>query len=61
MILDFLSQPTKYEAVYKKYAGKKFMKCAIFVKDWIEKKMNKQSEAVDEENDSEENTLESCE
>jgi hypothetical protein len=35
-MLDFLSKPVKYEAMYKKYSQRKFMKGAIFVKDWIE-------------------------
>jgi hypothetical protein len=36
LMLDFLSKPLKYEAMYKKYSQRKFMKGAIFVKDWIE-------------------------
>lgn len=34
-MLEFLSKPTKYEAIYKKYSQRKFMKGALFVKDWI--------------------------
>lgn len=34
-MLDFLSRPVKYEAMFKKYSSRKFMKGAIFVKDWI--------------------------
>jgi hypothetical protein len=36
LMLDFLGKPVKYEAMYKKYSQRKFMKGAIFVKDWIE-------------------------
>lgn len=36
LMLDFLSKPVKFEAMYKKYSQRKFMKGAIFVKDWIE-------------------------
>ncbi|KAJ3081989.1 G2/mitotic-specific cyclin [Quaeritorhiza haematococci] len=38
LTLDYLSQPCKHEALYKKYASKKFMKASIFVRDWMEKR-----------------------
>lgn len=31
----YLSSPSRYPAVYKKYESKKFMKVAGFVADWI--------------------------
>lgn len=37
LMLDYLKKPTKHEALWKKYASKKFMKASIFVRDWIEK------------------------
>jgi hypothetical protein len=36
-MLDYLGKPVKYEALFKKYSGRKFMKGAIFVKDWMER------------------------
>jgi hypothetical protein len=35
LILDYLLQPIKYEALYKKYSARKFMKSAVFVADWL--------------------------
>ncbi|KAK9729358.1 G2/mitotic-specific cyclin [Basidiobolus ranarum] len=37
LILDYLSKPLKYEALYKKYSSKNLMKISVFVKDWIAK------------------------
>ncbi len=34
---EFLQRPLKYEALYKKYASKKFMKASVFVRDWMDK------------------------
>ena len=36
LMLDYLEKPVKYEALYKKYSQRKFMKGSIFVKDWID-------------------------
>jgi G2/mitotic-specific cyclin 1/2 len=35
MMLEYLQKPVKYEAVFKKYSQRKFMKGAIFVQSWI--------------------------
>eukprot|EP00842_Homolaphlyctis_polyrhiza_P004709 jgi/Hompol1/5239/HPOL_004272-RA len=35
LMTDYLAKPLKYEALYKKYSARKFMKAAIFVEDWI--------------------------
>jgi hypothetical protein len=35
LLLDFLSKPTKYDAIYKKYSQRKFMKGSVYVKEWI--------------------------
>jgi hypothetical protein len=35
LMIEFLKKPIKYEAIFKKYSQRKFMKGAIFVKDWI--------------------------
>ena len=50
LMLDYLKKPTKHEALFKKYASKKFMKASIFVKDWIEKqqKAELKNKAVEE-------------
>ena len=37
LVMDNLVKPTKYDAIFKKYSSRKFMKASIFVKDWIEK------------------------
>ncbi|KAI8929256.1 cyclin-like protein [Entophlyctis helioformis] len=37
LMLDYLAKPVKYEALYKKYSARKFMKAAIFVEDWIQR------------------------
>jgi len=37
VVLDFLKQPIKYEAVIKKYSAKKLMKASIFVQDYMKK------------------------
>ena len=37
MMLQYLAEPIKYEALYKKYSAKKFMKAAIFAKDWVDR------------------------
>lgn len=37
LMLEYLRKPTKYEAVYKKYSSRKFMKASVFVKDYITK------------------------
>jgi hypothetical protein len=36
LMLEFLKKLVKYEAIYKKYSQRKFMKGAVFVKDWVE-------------------------
>lgn len=36
LMLEFLKRPVKYEAIFKKYSQRKFMKGAVFVKDWVE-------------------------
>ncbi|KAI8896292.1 cyclin-like protein [Globomyces pollinis-pini] len=36
LLLQYLSKPTKYTGLFKKYSQRKFMKGALFVKDWIE-------------------------
>ncbi|KAJ8327952.1 G2/mitotic-specific cyclin [Batrachochytrium dendrobatidis] len=41
LVLDYLSKPVKYEALYKKYSARKFLKVAIFVEDWIAKQKDK--------------------
>ncbi|KAJ3219160.1 G2/mitotic-specific cyclin [Dinochytrium kinnereticum] len=42
LMLDYLERPLKYEALFKKYASKKFMRASVYVKEWMEKrrKMN---------------------
>ncbi|KAH6586620.1 hypothetical protein BASA50_009359 [Batrachochytrium salamandrivorans] len=41
LVVDYLSKPVKYEALYKKYSARKFLKVAIFVEDWIAKQKDK--------------------
>ncbi|KAI8911103.1 cyclin B [Gorgonomyces haynaldii] len=63
LMLQFLATNQKYEALYKKYSAKKFMKAAIFAKDWIERhhgqmEMDNQVVGVQEETpESEEEAL----
>ncbi|KAI8849719.1 cyclin-like protein [Chytridium lagenaria] len=38
LMIDYLERPTKYEALFKKYGSKKFMRASIFVKEWMEKR-----------------------
>ncbi|KAJ3110239.1 G2/mitotic-specific cyclin [Phlyctochytrium bullatum] len=38
LMLDYLERPIKYEALFKKYASKKFMRASVYVKDWMEKR-----------------------
>ncbi|KAF8624976.1 hypothetical protein AX15_005611 [Amanita polypyramis BW_CC] len=33
-ILNHILQPTIFPVVYKKYAGKKFLKCSVYLKNW---------------------------
>ncbi|KAK9723354.1 G2/mitotic-specific cyclin [Basidiobolus ranarum] len=40
ILMDNLSKPMKYEAIFKKYAGKKFMRISLTVKDWISKNVS---------------------
>ncbi|KAL2919153.1 G2/mitotic-specific cyclin [Polyrhizophydium stewartii] len=52
LMLDYLEKPVRYEALYKKYSGRKFMKAAIFVEDWIarrkkERQAKQEAEAID--------------
>ena len=35
-MVEYLQKPLKYEAIFKKYSQRKFMKGSVFVKDWIE-------------------------
>jgi hypothetical protein len=39
-MLEFLSRPTKFEAIFKKYSQRKFMKGSVFVKDWIASRLS---------------------
>ena len=54
-MLDNLKRPMKFEALFKKYSSRKFMKASIFVKGWIEENEldvvseNSESEGEDEE------------
>jgi G2/mitotic-specific cyclin 1/2 len=52
LMLDYLSKPVKYEALFKKYSSRKFMKAAIFVKGWIEER-NAYGDGEDFENNPE--------
>ncbi|ORZ05998.1 cyclin-like protein [Absidia repens] len=36
LILDYLSQPIKNTAIFKKWASKRMMKVSVFVRDWVE-------------------------
>lgn len=49
MMIAYLSAPLKYEALYKKYSSKKFMKAAIFAQDWIDR--NAKDDYDDENSD----------
>ncbi|KAG9307334.1 hypothetical protein G9A89_017162 [Geosiphon pyriformis] len=40
LIIDYLRKPMKYDALYKKYATKRFMKASIFVQETINKYNN---------------------
>jgi hypothetical protein len=54
---ETLLTPSKYEALFKKYSSRRYMKAAIFVKDFMEKTMAAQiadKESDDEEEDNEE-------
>ena len=44
LMLDFLNKPCNYEALYKKYASKKFMKASIFVREWLAKQNGSDSD-----------------
>jgi G2/mitotic-specific cyclin 1/2 len=44
LILEMLKKPMKYEALYKKYSSRKFMKAALFVKNWIEENAERSEE-----------------
>ena len=35
--IEYFQTPIKYEAIFKKYSSKKFMKASLFVRDYIEK------------------------
>ncbi|KAL1914289.1 uncharacterized protein VTP21DRAFT_9027 [Calcarisporiella thermophila] len=35
LMLEYLSKPPAHEAIFKKYASKKFLKASIFVRDWV--------------------------
>ncbi|KXS14303.1 hypothetical protein M427DRAFT_99746 [Gonapodya prolifera JEL478] len=38
LMLQYLRQtPPRHEALFRKYASKKFMKASLFVKDWVER------------------------
>ena len=56
LMLDYLSKPVKYEALFKKYTSRKFMKAAIFVKGWLEQHRSElvsQDEQEEEEEEEE--------
>lgn len=36
-MLNYLDEPCKHAALYKKYSSKKFMKCSVFARDWFDK------------------------
>ncbi|ORY06839.1 hypothetical protein K493DRAFT_202793 [Basidiobolus meristosporus CBS 931.73] len=35
ILIEILSKPTKYQAIFKKYSSKKFMKISVIVQDWM--------------------------
>lgn len=44
LMMEYLEKPCKHEALYKKYASKKFMKASIFVREWLAKQNEEDSE-----------------
>ncbi|ORY78196.1 cyclin-like protein [Protomyces lactucae-debilis] len=39
-LIDALRKPVKFEALFKKYASKKFIKASLYVRDWCKKQHN---------------------
>ena len=39
-LIDALRKPVKFEALFKKYASKKFIKASLYVRDWCKKDQN---------------------
>ncbi|KAA8909152.1 cyclin-like protein [Sphaerosporella brunnea] len=37
LMIDYLIRPVKHQAFFKKYAGKKFMKASLHLRDWAKK------------------------
>ncbi|KAJ3371067.1 G2/mitotic-specific cyclin [Kappamyces sp. JEL0680] len=48
LILEFLVKPVKYEAIFKKYSQRKFMKGAVFVQEWIATRKDGKLHPIDE-------------
>ena len=46
LICNFIATTT-YDKVYKKYSGRKFMKCSIFALDWITKAVHNHTRIMD--------------
>jgi hypothetical protein len=40
-MVDYLSAPVKYEALFNKYSAKKFMKAAVYAQDWVRRHQGK--------------------
>jgi G2/mitotic-specific cyclin 1/2 len=47
-MLENLKKPVKYEAMFKKYAQRKFMKASVFCKEWVEKECEDKQDEVEE-------------
>ena len=43
-MMNCFLEERKHQAVYKKYASQKFLRCSLFVDDWIE---NRPEEVLD--------------
>ncbi|KAI9363944.1 putative g2 b-type cyclin [Zopfochytrium polystomum] len=39
LMIDYLAQPNKHQALFKKYASKKYVKCSIYARDWLDGKI----------------------